>query len=43
LLLTLSIAAMGLFPAHTGGRAALTGAAATVVLCITVLLIRLFL
>ena len=49
LLLTLSMAAMGLevnvrFLAHTGGRAVLTGAAATVVLCVTsLLLIRLFL
>ena len=49
LLLTLSMAAMGLevnvrFLAHTGGRAVLTGAAASVVLCVTsLLLIRLFL
>jgi uncharacterized integral membrane protein (TIGR00698 family) len=49
LLLTLSMAAMGLevnvrFLAHTGGRAVLTGAAATVILCVTsLLLIRLFL
>jgi uncharacterized integral membrane protein (TIGR00698 family) len=49
LLLTLSMAAMGLevnvrFLAHTGGRAVLTGAAASVILCVTsLLLIRLFL
>ena len=49
LLLTVSMAAMGLevnvrFLAHTGGRAVLTGAAASVVLCVTsLLLIRLFL
>lgn len=49
LLLTVSMAAMGLevnvrFLAHTGGRAVLTGAAASVVLCLTsLLLIRLFL
>jgi uncharacterized integral membrane protein (TIGR00698 family) len=49
LLLTLSMAAMGLevnvrFLAHTGGRAVLTGAAATVILCAaSLLLIRLFL
>ena len=49
LLLTLSMAAMGLevnvrFLAHTGGRAVLTGTAASVVLCLTsLLLIRLFL
>lgn len=48
-LLTLSMAAMGLevnvrFLAHTGGRAVLTGAAASVALCATsLLLIRLFL
>jgi uncharacterized integral membrane protein (TIGR00698 family) len=48
LLLTLSMAAMGLevnvrFLADTGGRAVLTGAAASVVLCVTsLLLIRLF-
>ena len=43
-LLTLSMAAMGLevsvrFLAHTGGRAVLTGAAASVILCITSLLL----
>jgi uncharacterized integral membrane protein (TIGR00698 family) len=49
LLLTLSMAAMGLevnvrFLAHTGGRAVLTGAATSVILCGTsLLLIRLFL
>jgi uncharacterized integral membrane protein (TIGR00698 family) len=49
LLLALSMAAMGLevnvrFLAHTGGRAVLTGTAASVVLCVTsMLLIRLFL
>jgi uncharacterized integral membrane protein (TIGR00698 family) len=48
-LLTLSMAAMGLevnvrFLAHTGGRAVLTGAAASIVLCLTsLLLIRLLL
>jgi uncharacterized membrane protein YadS len=40
LLLTLSMAAMGLevnvrFLAHTGGRAVLTGALASVILCVT--------
>jgi uncharacterized membrane protein YadS len=49
LMLTVSMAAMGLevnvrFLAQTGGRAVLTGAAATVVLCVTsLLMIRLFL
>jgi uncharacterized integral membrane protein (TIGR00698 family) len=49
MMLALSMAAMGLevnvrFLAHTGGRAVLTGAAASVVLCVTsLLLIRLFL
>jgi uncharacterized integral membrane protein (TIGR00698 family) len=49
LLLTLSMAAMGLevnvrFLAHTGGRAVLTGAAASVVLCaVSLLLIRMLL
>jgi uncharacterized integral membrane protein (TIGR00698 family) len=48
-LLAVSMAAMGLevnirFLAHTGGRAVLTGAAASLVLCVTsLLLIRLFL
>jgi uncharacterized integral membrane protein (TIGR00698 family) len=49
MMLALSMAAMGLevnvrFLAHTGGRAVLTGAAASVVLCVTsLLLIRLLL
>jgi uncharacterized membrane protein YadS len=49
LLLTVSMAAMGLevnvrFLAHTGGRAVLTGAAASVILClVSLLLIRLLL
>jgi uncharacterized membrane protein YadS len=49
LLLTLSMAAMGLevnvrFLAHTGGRAVLTGTLASVILCVTsLLLIRLLL
>jgi len=48
-MLTLSMAAMGLevnvrFLAHTGGRAVLTGVAASVVLCVvSLLLIRVLL